>query len=146
MKTKFILTAALLLACTLISCGGSPKFPTTPKFLMAIDGSGAGTNVNVFPVDATTGALGAAVAGSPFDFGLVDPMNIEVHPNGKYVYVSDGSDGSIHAISVSEKTGVATAIGAKVVNESGSFLRALLWRWRCGNPRACGHSERQVPV
>ncbi len=140
MKARLTLAAALLLVCTLIGCGDSTHFPTTPKFLVAIDGSGAGTNVNVFPVNATTGALGAAVTGSPFDLGLVDPMNIEVHPNGKYLYVSDGSDGSIHAISVSESTGVPTAIGSKVVNESGSFYEPC-----CGAGDAATHVLAVTP-
>jgi hypothetical protein len=121
MKAKFTLAAALLLACAFTACGGSPNFPTTPKFLVAIDNSGAGTNVNVFPIDKTTGALGAAVTGAPFDMGLTDPMTVEVHPNGKFFYVADGNDGSIHQWLVNENTGLPTDIAAKVINESGSF-------------------------
>jgi len=121
MKTKFTLAASLLLVSTLIACGGGPHYPTTPKFLVAVDNSGAGANVNVFPIDATTGALGTAVNGAPFDMGLTDPMTIEVHPNGKYFYVADGNDGSIHQWNVNESTGVPADIATKVINESGSF-------------------------
>jgi 6-phosphogluconolactonase (cycloisomerase 2 family) len=121
MKTNLALAVALLLACTLIACGDS-HFPTTPKFLVALDASGAGTNVNVFPVDKTTGALGAAVSGSPFDLGLTDPMTIVVHPNGHFLYVADSSDGSIHMWNVNENTGVPTEIATKIVDLSGSFF------------------------
>lgn len=126
MKAKITLAAALLLASTWIACGGPPHNPTVPKFLVAVDGCAstpcaAGTNVNVFPINATTGALGTAVTGAPFNMGLADPIVVEVHPNGKWFYVADGSDGSIHQWDVNESTGVPTDIAAKVVNESGSF-------------------------
>ncbi len=61
------------------------------------------------------------MTGAPFDMGLTDPMTVVVHPNGHFVYVADGSDGSIHQWNVSEKTGVPTNIAAKVVNSSASF-------------------------
>lgn len=48
-------------------------------------------------------------------------MTIVVHPNGKFAYVADGHDGSIHAWTVNETTGVPTQIATPVVNESGSF-------------------------
>jgi 6-phosphogluconolactonase (cycloisomerase 2 family) len=128
--TRFAL--APLLALAALSCGGGnagnggllgvDAIPTVPKFLIAVDGSGAGTNVNVFPVDATSGVLGPAVGGSPFDLGLTDGMTLAVHPNGHFVYAADGSDGSIHAWNVSETTGVPSEIATKVVNESGDFF------------------------
>lgn len=123
MKSRLALAAALLLVCTLIACGGSSRNPTTPKFLVAVDDSGAGANVNVFPINATTGALGAAVSGSPFNMGLSDAMTIVVHPNGKFFYSADTVDGSIHQWNVNETTGVPTDIAAKVVNESGTFFQ-----------------------
>ena len=155
MKTRVLLSAAavVLLALVQIACGGDAPVtvgatanPTTPKFLMAVDGQqggpgfrpgpqssggskpsprgpiGAPANVNVFPVNATTGVLGAAVSGSPFNMNLVDGMTLAVHPNGRFVYAADGNDGSIQAWSVSETTGVPTQIAAPVLNESGSFF------------------------
>jgi sugar lactone lactonase YvrE len=111
--TIFSTVVALLIILVCASCGDPdsniivpPAFPTTPKFLVTIDGSGAGTNVNVFPIDATTGALGAAVAGSPFDMGLTNGMTLAVHPNGHFVYAADSLDGSIHAWNVNETTGM----------------------------------------
>lgn len=127
MKTKSLLRGAGLLSVLglgvgLMSCSsGSTPNPTIPKFLVAIDGNGVGTNVNVFPIDKTTGVLGAAVAGSPFDLGVTDGMTLAVHPNGRFVYAADGVDGGIHAWKVNETTGAPTEIAAKVLNESGSF-------------------------
>lgn len=119
-----ILTFTLVL--TLIGCGvsapTSSTVPTAPKFVLAVDGFGAGTNVNVFPVDSTTGALGAPVGSSPFDLGLTRAMTVTVHPNGHFVYAADGNDGSIHAWDVSETTGVPVEIAAKLINHSGGFF------------------------
>lgn len=116
-------TGALLLGFALVSCGGGPAIPTVSRFLIAVDGNGAGSNVNVFPINATTGVLGTAVGGSPFDLGLTDSITLAVHPNGRYVYAADGIDGSIHAWSVNETTGVPAQIAANVVNESGTFYQ-----------------------
>jgi 6-phosphogluconolactonase (cycloisomerase 2 family) len=132
MKAKLSLATALLLAGSWIACsGGGHSNPTIPKFLVALDGCpsspcAATTNVNVFPINPTTGALGTAVTGAPFNMGLADPMTVEVHPNGKWFYVADGSDGSIHQWDVNESTGVPTDIAAKMVNESGSFYEPTL--------------------
>jgi 6-phosphogluconolactonase (cycloisomerase 2 family) len=131
MKTRILISvAALALALGLISCagdrlfpsGGSVSLPTIPKFLIAVDRSGSTADINVFPVNATTGVLGAAVVGSPFDLGLTHGMTLAVHPNGHFVYAADGSDGSIHMWNVSETTGVPVEIATKVINESGSFF------------------------
>jgi 6-phosphogluconolactonase len=145
MKTRILLGAAgLLLLLVLFACtdgsifpGAAPNAivanPTVPKFLISIDGSGAGTNVNVFPIDATTGILGTAVAGSPFDLGLVNGMTLAVHPNGHFVYAAD-NDGTIHAWNVNETTGVPTEIAAALTNESGSFYQPC-----CGPDDAATH-------
>lgn len=103
--------------------GGGFNVPLTPKFLVAVDATldSSIANVNVFPITATTGTLGTAVTGSPFNLGMVDPMTMAVHPNGHWVYVADGNDGSIHAWDVNTTTGVPTQIAAPVFNESGSF-------------------------
>jgi 6-phosphogluconolactonase len=126
---------ALGMAAVLLGCSSSGvRVPQTPKFLIATDGATAGANVNVFPINATTGVLGAAVAGSPFDMGLTIGMTIVVHPNGHFVYIADGNDGSIHALNVNETTGIPAQIAAAVVNESGSFYE----------PRFAGDSPTQV--
>ena len=154
MKTRILLCAAavLLLASILIACSDNDKnsalavvFPTVPKFLIAVDGSGVGANVNVFPINATTGVLGAAIAGSPFNLGLTDGMTMAVHPNGRFVYTADGNDGSIHAWSVDETTGVPTQIAAPVINESGSFYEPTK-PWRLSNSRNHDHPRRAIPL
>jgi 6-phosphogluconolactonase (cycloisomerase 2 family) len=117
---------AFVLALSLIGCSNSATTsttaPTTPKFLLALDGYGAGNNVNVFPVNATTGVLGAPVTGSAFDLGLTRAMTAAVHPNGHFVYAADGNDGSIHAWDVSETTGIPVEIAPKVINHSASYF------------------------
>lgn len=131
MRNGIVLCAALLLIVGLVACGNSSNHtthnnsqnPTTPKFLVAVDDSGAGNNVNVFPINATTGALGTVVSGSPFNLGINNAMTIVVHPNGHFVYAADTTDGSIHQWNVNESTGVPTEIAAKVVNESGTFFQ-----------------------
>lgn len=124
MRNIVALCAAVLLIVGLVACGNnSHPFPTAPKFLVAVDDSGAGTNVNVFPINSTTGVLGAAVSGAPFDMGLTNAMTIVVHPNGHFVYAADVSDGSIHQWNVDETTGKPTDIAAKVVNGSGTFFK-----------------------
>jgi 6-phosphogluconolactonase (cycloisomerase 2 family) len=123
--------AAIALTIALVSCSdgkhGESLFPTgnqfatNPKFLVAIDAV-SGANVNVFPINPGSGALGSPVSGSPFDLGLGDDtMNIAVHPNGHFFYVADGSDGSIHMWDVNQSTGVPTELGAKITNSTGTF-------------------------
>jgi 6-phosphogluconolactonase (cycloisomerase 2 family) len=79
-------------------------------------------NVNVFPLDSTTGVLGAPVSGSAFDLSLTRAMTVSVHPNGHFAYAADGNDGSIHAWDVNETTGVPVEVAAKLINHSGSFF------------------------
>src|SRR5437764_15241000 len=106
MKMKIVLgtVAAIALTMTLISCSDRKhgeslfptgfNFPTVPKFLIAIDGASSGTNVNVFPVNPTTGTLGSQVSGGPVDLGITDAISIVVHRNGHFVYAANGTDGS----------------------------------------------------
>lgn len=148
-RSAFSTAAMLLIALFSASCDSDsrkvvvppvPVFPTAAKFVVAIDGSGAGTNVNVFPVNATTGVPGAAVAGSPFDMGLTNGMTLEVHPNGHFVYAADSLDGSIHSWDVNETTGVPTAIGTPMINESGTFYQPC-----CGVGDAATHVITVTP-
>lgn len=90
------LGAMVLLTATVIlsSCGDTAPLRTqyqTPKFLVAINDD-SGPQMELWPVDASTGALGAAVSGSPFDLGveLSDPYAVATHPkHGNWVYVCD---------------------------------------------------------
>ncbi len=162
MKIRILVSGAVvvLLTAILVACAGGSFFPggaspvvypTIPKFLVAVDGSivaprvrgnssSSFANVNVFPVDPTTGVLGAAITGSPFDMGLTDGMTMAVHPNGHFVYAADGSDGSIHAWDVSETTGVPTQIAAPVINESGTYYAPC-----CGAGTAATHVIAVTP-
>jgi len=90
--------AMILLTATAIvsSCGGGSLFnfqtqSHTPKFLVAINDD-SGPQLEVWPIDANTGALGTAVSGSPFDLGvgLEDPYGLATHPtHGNWIYVCD---------------------------------------------------------
>lgn len=121
-----VLAMGALVGCTsdefasLLGGGGGLLGVSTPKFLVAIDAGGAGNNVNVFPVNPTTGVLSAQVSGAPFDMGLTEAITIAVHPNGHWLYVADGNDGTIHAYDFNTSTGVPSPIGT-IANESGSF-------------------------
>lgn len=165
MKKRILVSemVAVLLASLMVACVGGSFFPggavpvvypTAPKFVVGVDGgllganarprpNGGGTsfaNVNVFPVNATTGVLGTAITGSPFDLGLTDGMTLAVHPNGHFVYAADGIDGSIHAWDVSETTGVPTQVGTPVINESGTFYEPC-----CGQGDAPTHVITVTP-
>ncbi len=125
-----LLSVGVIVGCGTLSDGilfpgvGGLVIPLTPKYLVAVDSHvGTSAAVNVFPIDSTSGALGTAVAGSPFDLGITGAMTIAVHPNGHWIYVGDGDDGSIHALDVNTSTGAVTQIAAKVINESGTFFQ-----------------------
>jgi 6-phosphogluconolactonase (cycloisomerase 2 family) len=79
--------------------------------------------VYVYPLDADTGALGTAVAGSPFTAGVTstyDPYSVSVDPSGKFIYVCDagrinlgsGSTpvGAIDEFALDSSTGMLTPV------------------------------------
>jgi len=106
MKTKCTITGSRVLLCLLAmimliataiisSCGNTTSSTSsqyqTPKFLVAINVS-IGPQLEVWPIDANTGALGTAVSGSPFDLGvdLIEPYAVAAHPtHGNWIYVCD---------------------------------------------------------
>jgi 6-phosphogluconolactonase (cycloisomerase 2 family) len=94
-----LLTLTAFVAATMAGCGSGSTSSLfhTPKFLVALDDSGSGTNVNVYSINATTGALTNVSATSPQDLGVTYPIGITVHPNGHWLYVGDSSDGSVHS-------------------------------------------------
>ena len=132
-RAKALVAVAFLLALAagaLVGCstgeldsllgGGGLSFVTTPKFLIATDYDSTGQNVNVYPINAADGTLGAFTA---YDMGITEGMTIVVHPNGHWVYEADGNDGSIHQWDVNTTTGVPTDIAPKVFNEGGTFYQ-----------------------
>jgi len=84
---------------TLFPGGGGGFVLHTPKFLVALDDTSTATNVNVYSVDPTTGAL-TAVPNSPFNTGLSDGSGAVTHPfHGNWVYAADWS-GNVQALSI----------------------------------------------
>jgi 6-phosphogluconolactonase len=97
------------------------------KFLITSEFSGAG----VYPINATTGALGAGVAGSPFatstNQSAALPFSVGIDPTGTFVYVcNDGGSGSspgvasasagVAEFTLNDSTGVLTpVVGSPVV-------------------------------
>jgi beta-lactam-binding protein with PASTA domain len=84
---------------------GTPMNLPTTSF-MTIDPQGkflilAGElGVYVYPTDSDTGAIGAAVAGSPFSAGVTSayvPYSISFDPSGKFVYVCNAGPQSLNS-------------------------------------------------
>ena len=91
-----LLAVVAFVAATLVGCGNGSIYHT-PKFLVALDDSGSGTNVNVYSINATTGALTKVSSTSPQDLGVTNPIGITVHPNGHWLYIGDSNDGTVHS-------------------------------------------------
>src|SRR5262249_6185548 len=103
-----------------------------PAGMVAIVSNDFSGNVSSFTIDATTGALTAAV-GSPFAAGS-GPISVAISPSGKYAYVA--SSGSVSGFSIDRATGGLsplpaapfTATGAPnslVAEPSGKFVYGL---------------------
>jgi 6-phosphogluconolactonase len=81
---------------------------TKGKFLFVTQGSG----VLVYPIDSSTGALGALVAGSPFATGG-NAYSVSVDPTGRFVYVCNDGSANISEFTLNRTTGVLTpAVGS----------------------------------
>ncbi len=78
-------------------------------------GTGTGTTLTAFVVNATTGAL-AAVAASPFDLAAAntaDPRNLAITPAGDHLVVVDESSNptKVAVASLESTTGALTGVG-----------------------------------
>ncbi|HRY53190.1 MAG TPA: beta-propeller fold lactonase family protein, partial [Spirochaetia bacterium] len=71
-----------------------------------------GNNLSAYAVDANTGALGAALPGSPYATGSAGayPFSVTVDPAGKFVYVANLMASSISVFSIDSLTGGLAAI------------------------------------
>ena len=63
----------------------------------------------VYPFDATSGALGAAVAGSPFATGT-NPYSVSVDPTDQFVYVGNDSSANVSEFTLNGNTGALTPV------------------------------------
>lgn len=134
-----LLGMAVILGCGVITDGilfpgGGGVILHTPKFLVALDDTSTASNVNVFSVDPSTGAL-TAVSGSPFTTGLSDGSGAVVHPtHGNWVFAADwsgnvqalviGSDGkpTVASSAASGFTDFGWTDGGLAVTTDGRFL------------------------
>jgi len=80
------------------------------KFLFATETSG----VVVYPINATTGVLGAAVAGSPFTAGT-NPYSVRVDQADRFVYVGNDGSANVSEFTLNSGTGVLTPVAASPV-------------------------------
>jgi 6-phosphogluconolactonase (cycloisomerase 2 family) len=127
---------------------GSPfALADVPKFL-AIDRTGKylyvtapeSDTVLAFSIDTSTGAL-TQLTGSPFASGGLNPQDIAVSPDGKFVFVANNGDvdtatnGSVSAFALNASTGALTAVAGSpftagpnpkrlAVDPSGKYLYA----------------------
>ena len=105
--------AGLRLGSPTSTDGDSPQgIRVTPdgKFVVVVN---QGTsNVSVFSLDSTTGAL-AAVPGSPFASGSA-PGPVEIDPSGKFVFVGDTGGNSLSAYTI-DSTGSLTPVSGTPV-------------------------------
>lgn len=95
--------------------GGGPRhFAFHPTLPYAYANNEMGNSVTAFQWDAETGALDTigTVPTLPADFdGSNTTADIEVHPSGKFVYVSNRGHDSIAIFSVDPATGALTPTG-----------------------------------
>ena len=92
--------------------GTSPQgIRVTPDGKFVIVANQGTSNVSVFSLDPTTGAL-ADVPGSPFSSGK-QPSPVAIDPSGKFVFVGDTGGNSLSTYSI-DSMGSLTPVGAPI--------------------------------
>ena len=76
---------------------------------MAVTSSGSTSNIAVFSINSSTGAL-TAVSGSPFSTGVSTPRYAAITPKGDFVYIANDASASISAFSINPNTGFLTQV------------------------------------
>ncbi len=80
------------------------------KFLFVTENTGVG----VYPIDLSTGALGSAVAGSPFAADN-HPYSVSIDPTGQFVYVGNDGSGDVSEFTLNGTTGALTTVSGSPV-------------------------------
>jgi 6-phosphogluconolactonase len=113
--TGFSIDSATGAASAIAGATVTPKFPPNGLsidpgggFLYVSTLTGNSGDVEGFSINATTGAL-TVMAGSPFASFLA--TGLKVHPSGKYIYVSDETNG-IRAFSINGMGALAEIAGS----------------------------------
>ncbi len=63
----------------------------------------------VYPIDATTAALGTASTGSPFATGT-NPYSVSIDPTGDFVYVANDQSANVSEFTLNSTTGVLSPV------------------------------------
>lgn len=93
-------------ATTVSVQAGTLSMDPQGRFLIVPDRGTGG--ISVFPINATTAALGPAVTGSPFTAGSV-PVHVRVNPQGTFAYAANRDSANISVLPFNSTTG---ALGA----------------------------------
>jgi 6-phosphogluconolactonase (cycloisomerase 2 family) len=80
------------------------------KFLFVTENTG----LAVFPINLSTGALGAAATGSPYATGS-NPYSVSIDPSGQFVYVGNDGAANVSEFTLNGTTGVLTAVSGSPV-------------------------------
>ena len=88
---------------SIVMVGGSAAVTYVPKF--AYVANSASSNVSVYTIDQTTGALtaGTAVAAGTY------PYSVTVDPSGKFAYVTNYGSNNVSVYTIDQTTGALTA-------------------------------------
>jgi len=128
--------SCLVIIATLIGCGTAvvdgfliPLGGLEPKFAFVVnsnsDGFGVPVSINVYKVNATTGAL-TLVPGSPFNMGVSDSgtVFIDADPASRFVYVPLQTQNQVAVFSVNQGTGALTPVTGSPFDTGGDWAFA----------------------
>lgn len=81
------------------------------KFLFVPEANSMAGSVGlaVYPIDATTAALGTASTGSPFATGT-NPYSVSIDPTGDFVYVANDQSANVSEFTLNSTTGVLSPV------------------------------------
>jgi 6-phosphogluconolactonase (cycloisomerase 2 family) len=80
-------------------------------------------NVSVFAINLADGSL-SQISGSPYPSGA-GPRSIAAHPSGKFYYVGNENDSTVHAYQADLSTGVLTVVTGSPFAVTGGAIRPI---------------------
>ncbi len=103
-----------LLTASIPEGESKPSAVTKAKPMQTVIYVNSFNRVNIYPVDNTTGTLGALVNGPNFGTGQIS--NIAVDTARKYAYLADRYNAKVYSYKINSDTGVLTSVGSPVVS------------------------------
>jgi len=104
-------TATLVDAVPIPVSGVSIEISPDGQNLYAAGGISAGGNAFAgYRIDQTTGGL-TEIPGSPFTSPGASPKGFAITPDSAYLYVSHGTDATIHGFAIDAETGAPSSLG-----------------------------------